>query len=127
MSSSQILFAMLLVVVVVLGLRSSRAQSADAVSGDSARVLVDDGALLLDVRTPAEFAAGHIDGAVNLPVDALLAGAAIPAADGQSIVVYCRSGQRSAIAASRLRERGYTSVYDLGPMSAWAPRTATAR
>lgn len=89
------------------------------VSGPEARRWVEAGALLVDVRTPEEFAAGHIAGAVNIPVQQLdRRMAELPARD-RPVVVYCRSGQRSRRAAHALREAGYAEVHDLGPMTAW--------
>ena len=74
--------------------------------------------LLIDVRTPEEFAGGHIEGAVNIPVDALASRLSeIPA--GQPVVVYCRSGSRSATASRILADAGYTSIYDLGGLQGW--------
>lgn len=81
--------------------------------------LVKEGAVLLDVRTPEEFASGHIDGAVNIPVQVLDSRMAELTDKKRPIVVYCRSGARSARAASALRAAGYASVHDIGPMSAW--------
>lgn len=74
--------------------------------------------LLIDVRTPEEFASGHIDGAVNIPVDALQSRLnEVP--DDQPIVVYCRSGNRSATASQILSQAGYTHIYDLGGLNTW--------
>lgn len=74
--------------------------------------------LLIDVRTPAEFASGHIAGAVNIPVESLQSRLSeVP--NGQPIVVYCRSGNRSAQAASILASAGYENLYDLGGITAW--------
>ena len=74
--------------------------------------------LLIDVRTPEEFAGGHIEGAVNIPVDALASRLSeIPAE--QPVVVYCRSGNRSATASRILADAGYTSIYDLGGLQGW--------
>lgn len=89
------------------------------VDGAEARSLVAAGARLIDVRTPEEFASGHIDGAVNIPIDELPAriGELEPSED--PVVIYCRSGRRSAIAATALVDAGFEAVYDLGPMSAW--------
>jgi phage shock protein E len=88
------------------------------VDGATARQLVQDGAQLVDVRTPAEFRAGHIDGAANHPVDGLAA--TMSALDPhQPVVVYCRSGGRSARAAQLLQRGGFETVKDLGPISAW--------
>ncbi len=81
--------------------------------------LVRDGALLLDVRSDAEFAEGHLAGAVHAPVDALRAQPLGYASPDQAVVVYCRSGARSALAARALRAAGCKHVFNLGPMSAW--------
>ena len=74
--------------------------------------------LLLDVRTPAEFNEGHIEGAVNIPVEAL-ASRISEVPTNQPIVVYCRSGNRSAQAGDILTEAGYTDVYDMGGIISW--------
>lgn len=83
-----------------------------------AKALVKKGALLVDVRTPEEFAGGHIDGAVNIPIDDLDARKGELPKD-KDIVVYCRSGGRSARAKNLLAQAGYTKVLDLGAMSNW--------
>ena len=73
---------------------------------------------LLDVRTPEEFATGHIAGAANISVQTL-AERLSEVPEDQPVVVYCRSGNRSAQAAQILQEAGYSSVYDLGGVNAW--------
>lgn len=73
---------------------------------------------LLDVRTPEEFATGHISGAANISVQTLAARLAEVPKD-EPVVVYCRSGNRSATAVQMLKEAGYTTVYDLGGVIAW--------
>lgn len=90
----------------------------ERVDGSAAKKLVQGGARLVDVRTPEEYAAGHIEGAVNVPVDTV-EGSDLGAKD-QPIVVYCASGKRSARAAATLRTKGHAKLYDLGPMSAWS-------
>jgi phage shock protein E len=87
------------------------------VDGAAARKLVASGALLLDVRTPEEYASGHIAGATNLPVDDVRAKAGT-LTKGNPVVVYCRSGHRSRMAAAALLQAGF-QVYDLGAMSNW--------
>jgi phage shock protein E len=78
-----------------------------------------DAPILIDVRTPAEYAAGHIPGAVNIPYD-LLAGT-LPTEDREApVVVYCRSGRRSAIAKKTLESLGFTRVEDFGGIDRWA-------
>lgn len=74
--------------------------------------------LLLDVRTVGEFAGGHIDGAANIPVEEL-ANRLAEVPNDQPIVIYCRSGNRSAQAARILRSAGYAVVYDLGGILTW--------
>jgi len=74
--------------------------------------------LLLDVRTPEEFASGHIAGAVNIPLDTLESRMSEVPKD-QPVVVYCRSGNRSAQAADLLEEAGYSNIRDLGGITAW--------
>ena len=76
--------------------------------------------VLLDVRTQEEFAEGHIAGAVLLPYDEIEQKVAnlLPEKD-KPIIVYCRSGRRSAIAANALRGLGYKDVRDFGGISRW--------
>lgn len=89
-------------------------------SGAEAQALVKGGAVLLDVRTPQEFAQGHVEGAINLPVGELPSRLdRLPAKKDQPIVVYCQSGRRSAAAVKVLAEAGYSKVFDLGAMSNW--------
>jgi phage shock protein E len=74
--------------------------------------------LLIDVRTVEEFDAGHIPGAVLLPYDEIAAKFKEPD-KGRPIVVYCRSGRRSAIAKSTLESMGYANVADFGAYTNW--------
>jgi len=73
---------------------------------------------LLDVRTPEEFAGGHLDGAANINVQELQSRLSEIPRD-QPVVLYCRSGNRSAQAAQMLQAAGFTGVYDLGGIIAW--------
>ena len=77
--------------------------------------------VLLDVREEEEYITGHAVDAVLLPVDELTdetAMDAIPSLD-TPVLVYCRSGYRSAIAAHQLDEFGYETVYDIGGLVGW--------
>ena len=96
---------------------ASTSADAKTIDGAQAKKLVSDGAKLVDVRTPEEFAEKHVDGAENVPVDVI--GERDLGAKDKPIVVYCHSGRRSARAADTLRAKGYTKVYDLGGMSNW--------
>ena len=76
---------------------------------------------VLDVRSPAEFATGHVPGAVNVPFTSVLAGSgAVRAPKSQEIVVYCGHGPRAWLAGQALRWSGYARVtYLRGHMAAW--------
>lgn len=74
--------------------------------------------LLVDVRTPEEFSSGHIHGAVNIPLDSL-ANRLDEIPTDQPVVVYCRSGNRSAQAVQILKQAGYTQIYDMGGLIDW--------
>lgn len=89
-----------------------------------AHKLVSEGAVLLDVRTPEEFASKHIDGAVNVPVDELETRKAeidkLTGGDASKpIVVYCQSGGRAAQAKDALVSAGHTKVTNLGGIRNW--------
>ncbi|HRC40528.1 MAG TPA: rhodanese-like domain-containing protein [Tetrasphaera sp.] len=79
------------------------------------------GTIVLDVRTPAEFAAGHLPGAVNIDVEAPDFGTRIAALDASlPYAVYCRSGNRSGVALAAMAAAGFTSAYHLGGgIGAW--------
>lgn len=88
-------------------------------TGAEARRLVGAGARLVDVRSPEEFADGHLEGAVNIPVGQLEARLAEVGPKDAPVVVYCRSGHRASHAKQVLEAHGYTAVHNLGPRSAW--------
>lgn len=75
--------------------------------------LVQKGAIILDVRTPAEFKQGHIKGALNTPLNELSKHLSKLKKD-QVIITCCASGMRSASAANILKSNGYTTVYNGG-------------
>jgi rhodanese-related sulfurtransferase len=77
--------------------------------------------LLLDVRTPEEFASGHVPGAVNIPYDAVEERSAeLSAHRDQEVVVYCEKGGRAAKASRSLADAGFRSILHLdGDMSGW--------
>ena len=80
----------------------------------------ESGYIILDVRTPEEFAAGHIPGAINVPNETI-GSAQIPELPDkdQLILVYCRSGNRSKQASEKLALQGYTNIVEFGGISAW--------
>lgn len=84
-----------------------------------ARALVEGGARLVDVRSPAEHAAGHIRGSVNIPVSDLASRTSELGDKAKPVVVYCASGMRSASAKGILKRAGFSDVHDLGAMTRW--------
>jgi phage shock protein E len=90
----------------------------------SSSIAVEDGTVILDVRTPAEFASGHLEGAINIDVqgpdfDARVAELEL---DG-AYVVYCRSGNRAATAIDRMTALGFTSLQNGGGLDQAARAT----
>ena len=71
------------------------------------------GGLLIDVRSPEEYAEGHVEDALLIPHTQFFS-ADIPAEKDASIYLYCKMGPRAEFAASILKERGYTKVTNLG-------------
>ncbi len=77
----------------------------------AAHSAVEQGAVIVDVRTPKEFAGGHVAGALNIPIEELAKSVArVP--KNKTLVVYCASGNRSSHATALLRQKGWT-VYDV--------------
>ncbi len=82
-------------------------------SGLDLSQVINDGAFLVDVRTPSEFASGSVKGAVNIPLDAVMQNLA-RFKDKKNIVVFCRSGNRSGQAKSILEQNGFKNVFNGG-------------
>ena len=113
------MFRVVLVLVAVvpfaLGCTSSE-EAGTPVGTPAAEQAKADGAVVLDVRSPEEFAAGHVAGATNLNFESADFASAVADLDkGDTYVVYCRSGRRSALAAAQMSEAGLT-VLDAGSL-----------
>ncbi len=83
--------------------------------------IINDGAILLDVRTEEEYNEKHIDGASLLPLDEIDIDhiSQLVSDKDTPIIVYCKSGNRSQQAREKLIALGYSKVYDLGAMNNW--------
>lgn len=91
------------------------------ISAEEAKAIIDsEDVIILDVRTQEEYNEGHIENSVLLPVNDIAdkAEEKLPDKDAK-ILVYCRSGNRSATAAKQLIKMGYTNVYDFGGINSW--------
>lgn len=91
------------------------------ISAQVGKEMMDSGeVVIVDVREPYEYSDGHIDGAILLPLGDIEKDAErlLPDKDA-TIIVYCRSGRRSADAATKLAKLGYTKIYDMGGIIDW--------
>ncbi len=96
------------------------------ISQEEAKEMMDtQDVIILDVREQDEYDSGHIPSAVPLPVgtiDEETAAEVIPEKDS-TVLVYCRSGNRSKTASSTLAELGYTNIYEFGGINTWPYET----
>lgn len=93
-------------------------------SEEAKRMLDEGGVTVVDVRTPQEYAEGHIPGAVNVPNEEI--GSEPPAllADKEAVLlIHCRTGVRSKAASDKLVGMGYQNVYDFGGIVDWPYET----
>ncbi|MCL1141598.1 rhodanese-like domain-containing protein [Shewanella gaetbuli] len=101
----------------VLGL--SAHVNAKDINAESAWKQIEQQAVVIDVRTANEFAAGHIEGAINIPFEEIVEGVnALNLTKDSPIVLYCRSGRRSGIADNALTEAGYSQSMNAGGFNA---------
>lgn len=108
----QFMYAFLVILTVWL-INPVLADSGDPEAARQAWPMIEQGALLIDVRTMEEFAQGHVDGALNIPyqeTDKLMS--AIGTDKTRPVVVYCRSGNRSGKAKVVLETKGYTNIFN---------------
>ena len=96
--------------------------SYEQITQEAAKEMVDSQeVIILDVREQDEYDSAHIPGAVLLPVgtiDDTTAAQVIPEKDS-TVLVYCRSGNRSKTASAALADLGYTNIYELGGINTW--------
>lgn len=91
------------------------------ISAEEAKKMMDEGdPIILDVREMSEYNEGHIEGALLLPYTEIAARAEAELPDKSALIlVYCRSGRRSEIAARELVQLGYANVFDFGGITDW--------
>ena len=94
---------------------------------EAARIMAEEsGFIILDVRTEAEFQSGHIPGAICIPNESI---DRTPPSDlpdfNQTILVYCRSGNRSKQAARKLADMGYSRILEFGGINTWPGEIVT--
>ena len=102
--------------------------SYEQITQEAAKEMMDtQKVIVLEWRAQDEYDSGHIPGAVLLPVGTIdedTAAEVIPEKDS-TVLVYCRSGNRSKTASSTLSELGYTNIYEFGGINSWPYETET--
>ena len=109
-----------------VGCSNSGSATYDQISGAEAKALMDSesGYIIIDARTQEEYDQGHIPGAIMIPEYEIADRAEKELTDkDQLILVYCRSGRRSKIAAEELVKLGYTNVKEFGGIIDWKYET----
>jgi len=93
-------------------------QSRGGTDAQTAKSIDFDQAVIIDVRSPQEFAGGHVEGAINLPIDSITESDVLKHTTKDApVVLYCRSGGRAGVVQGRMTEWGFTSVYNLKTQS----------
>jgi rhodanese-related sulfurtransferase len=106
--------SVLLVSMFALTACSSSSGATDLGAADFQAKSAEAGVVLLDVRTAGEFAAGHIEGALNIDVEGMTFEGEIKNLDpSKTYAIYCQSGRRSRIAAETLTNAGFTQLFNL--------------
>jgi phage shock protein E len=114
---TQIIYAFL--VVLLIWLINPVMAGGDPAVAEKAWPMLENGALLIDVRSKEEFDEGHIDGALNIPWDKTDALKFAIGEDKQrQVVFYCRSGNRASKAITEMESRGYTNIFNATGFSA---------
>ena len=93
----------------------------EVITSEEAKIMMDKSVgVIVDVRTPEEFNEGHIENAINLPVDEIEDRALeVLPNKKETYLLYCRSGNRSAQGAKILENMGYEIIYDFGGINDW--------
>lgn len=90
------------------------------ITAADAKALMDEGGVtVVDVRTPQEYADGHIPGAINIPNEDITTTPPDGLSKDDTLIVYCRTGVRSKQASDKLVSMGFTNVNDMGGIVDW--------
>lgn len=118
----------LVTVVAIFALGYIFLRRSGQISAQEAEAWLKNGALVVDVRTLAEFNARHLPGAINIPLDQIESAFPRRVTDkDQRILLHCQAGTRSAVAKRKLIALGYTNARNLGSLSRAARLIALAK
>lgn len=121
------LLTLILMMVALLGCSSQQSTMGyQTISPEEAKKMMDSGSayILVDVRTQAEYDEGHIPGAILIPNETITDEVPAALTDKKAVIlIYCRSGNRSAQAAEKLAKMGYEQIYDFGGIIDWPYET----
>ena len=98
-------------VIVLVGCAQRRENAPEA-----AETLAPENALIIDVRTPGEFSDGHLENAINVPLQNISSISSVAPDKNTVLYLYCRSGRRVKMAIAELKKLGYNNLHDLGGM-----------
>ena len=115
------LFILLFGIFLLVGCSNTNEDNGLVSYMEAKEMIINDGAVLIDVRTEAEYNEKHISGALLLTLDTIDEDTAISVIENKDtpVILYCQSGNRSSQALSKLEALGYTKVYDLGSINNW--------
>ncbi len=110
--------ALAVAAIASVGLLTSCSSSNEAIKKidpvEFSDVVAQSGVIVLDVRTPSEFSAGHIANAININLEGSDFATEVSKLDkNATVAVYCRSGNRSGVATKQMAELGFTDMYDM--------------
>ena len=112
------LIILLVGIILLCGCNKEEEISIKKVTCDEMKELLDDDAILIDVRAQSEYDVYHLDNAINIEytsIDKKIE--SVVDSKDKKIIVYCQSGKRSDIAAQTLKDLGYKNIYDLGSIN----------
>ena len=115
-----IFIVLMMAIILFISYNTSNAgESYKKITTKEAEVLMKEkDTVIIDVRTETEYKDGHIENAINIPQENMNKDT-VKIAKDKKVIVYCRTGARSRVAATILVDLGYKNVYDLGGLNNW--------
>lgn len=110
----------LILSLILCGCGNNKSNEKELISGRNAKIeVINNSAVLVDVRTTEEYNKEHISGSLSIPLDSIEKIEKEVSSKDKILIVYCSSGNRSKKAKEKLLDMGYKTVYDMGSMINW--------